>query len=1346
MADQRTQYKQIDFSGKLRTCEPVVVGADFRTLKNMRYADGHVRMVQGMTKINTVALTTYLKTRNAFHFRKAQPAESHVLVQAYNTDLTASQVLENTTAIPSAGAFSATALHTDSAGAGRGFFSDAPDGHVVYCNGIDACIWGGNESKIGAMVRSSAAVTDTGAATSPRDYTAVANNTKSDGENVIPIGGGIDTYVGLMLHGNGSDASTTFTDSSTAGAAKTVSALGGTDTQIDTSFPKFGSGAIIFDGTGDGLTTADHADFHCADSAFTYDLWIRFGALPAENQAMVLYSQRANVSNSAIFTLKNLGGRYTFDLMLKTAGANAYPVKDAVWASPAANTWYHIALIRGWGGSANSWTVTVAGANLGAQTSAATYPNVAAAFQIGAGTSEVISSYPPAHDGTYVKSTTYYDSNRFPFFATDPSRALTGVDTGAAWAANGKNNQRFHIDLGAATVVTRIYYENYHQAGTDTDMGAKTFTFWGSNDSTAFDELTYGVDTNWTQLTCSQATFDQHAAADSADPKYITVTNTTAYRYYAFKIADNWGDPAVVGIRRIELNPVSVIAFNGHMDEIRWSHTSAGGGIARWTSDFTPSAIEYSAPARVWLLGTTRPVKGFKYTVSKANTTASTMSGKVWNGSTWATLTITDNTTDTGASLAQTGTVTFPSTVGTAKPKYLEGYFLYWYQFEIDAGEAEISHITMDAPFQNIVDMWDGVFRDVVRFYEYKTAYVDYTLNVLKDDYDADTASTYYDVGGLDAWSSPNNAIEIGFSEKQTGLQIKMAVPNAVASTVLTVEYWNGSEYAEVGTLTDGTSEGGISLKKTGVVSWNNNSLANEMMKVVSNSPPLYFYRLRWNQNITDGARINYVGGISAQKSISHFKFPVFAQGRVLLCADMAGDKNKALVSPKFMPQVYNGADSVEIWFGEDGELTCGVELFSQFGSSLYSLVLMFKDHETWVMAGADIEQWQDNTYLLSSSIGCPAPQTLKSINLAAEPGAGVNRSLAIWQGANGIYMSDGRAPIPIHGDIKEYFDRTDTRCIKASMVGDSVGWIDPDKNEYHWLFASGTAATTLNTELVYDIARNRWFEIDRTADLQCGVLVYDTDGNPYTYGFLDTGYMERLEYGNTFDEGVSITGTVHFGDMALAGLQTETRVENVRLFTVAKTTTGNEVTCTHYAGTGTVETAVASRGLLTVNSPPTLGDQFTIDTTTFTIVTTRSATGQVTFSANVNTQASNIATAINADMTTVTASASTDKVTVTAATAGSAGNLIVFASSTAKISANGSGLLGGTTEGADASAIAKTMSPARTGYRVAIPEFQDKLDGDPFHSFKFAMSTADETIGFEPLSMVLAYHATHQD
>jgi len=165
---------------------------------------------------------------------------------------------------------------------------------------------------------------------------------------------------------------------------------------------------------------------------------------------------------------------------------------------------------------------------------------------------EYTSVYPPAHSTSYVKATT---AKNAACYATDPSKPLIGIWNFNQWlSANGTvSQQRFHIDLGEAKVVKRIYYENSHNSGGDTNTGVKNFTLWGSNSADSFAELTYGTDTGWTNITTSQSTFDEHATADTPDPKYITVTNTTAYRYYGFKFSDNYGNEANIGVRRIEL-------------------------------------------------------------------------------------------------------------------------------------------------------------------------------------------------------------------------------------------------------------------------------------------------------------------------------------------------------------------------------------------------------------------------------------------------------------------------------------------------------------------------------------------------------------------------------------------------------------------------------------------------------------------------------------------------------------------------------------------------------------------------------------------------------------------------
>ncbi|MFA5386552.1 MAG: hypothetical protein WC297_02740, partial [Candidatus Paceibacterota bacterium] len=166
-----------------------------------------------------------------------------------------------------------------------------------------------------------------------------------------------------------------------------------------------------------------------------------------------------------------------------------------------------------------------------------------------------MSVYPPEQSDIYVKATSKFNTTYWPYFVTDPTKNLISTPVNNQWySANAYTNQRFHIDLGSAKIIKRIYYENAHNSGASGMVyGVKNFTFWGSNNPAAFADLVYGNDAEWTQIPTAVTLFDIHVSANTPDPKYILVTNTTAYRYYAFKFANTYYNGDLMGIRRIEL-------------------------------------------------------------------------------------------------------------------------------------------------------------------------------------------------------------------------------------------------------------------------------------------------------------------------------------------------------------------------------------------------------------------------------------------------------------------------------------------------------------------------------------------------------------------------------------------------------------------------------------------------------------------------------------------------------------------------------------------------------------------------------------------------------------------------
>lgn len=88
--------------------------------------------------------------------------------------------------------------------------------------------------------------------------------------------GDADSDTSLLIHCDGADESTSFTDKSSTG--HTVTATG--DAQVATAQKKFGTGSCLLDGTGDYLSLADHNDWHLGGGApFTIDMQLRFGSL-----------------------------------------------------------------------------------------------------------------------------------------------------------------------------------------------------------------------------------------------------------------------------------------------------------------------------------------------------------------------------------------------------------------------------------------------------------------------------------------------------------------------------------------------------------------------------------------------------------------------------------------------------------------------------------------------------------------------------------------------------------------------------------------------------------------------------------------------------------------------------------------------------------------------------------------------------------------------------------------------------------------------------------------------------------------------------------------------------------
>ena len=151
-----------------------------------------------------------------------------------------------------------------------------------------------------------------------------------------------DPNVSLLLNGDGTNNSTTFTDSSSNNHSLTAN--GGT--VISTAQSKFGGSSIFFDGTDDYLTATD-STFAFGTGQFTVEFWMYTVSKENRETKLVTY----NISNSRDFEIR-VGGANALQLRVY------YGDSKIDTSYPSLNTWHHIAVTRD---SSNVYRVFVNG-------------------------------------------------------------------------------------------------------------------------------------------------------------------------------------------------------------------------------------------------------------------------------------------------------------------------------------------------------------------------------------------------------------------------------------------------------------------------------------------------------------------------------------------------------------------------------------------------------------------------------------------------------------------------------------------------------------------------------------------------------------------------------------------------------------------------------------------------------------------------------------------------------------------------------------------------------------------------------------------------------------------------
>lgn len=562
----------------------------------------------------------------------------------------------------------------------------------------------------------------------------------------------------------------------------------------------------------------------------------------------------------------------------------------------------------------------------------------------------------------------------------------------------------------------------------------------------------------------------------------------------------------------------------GHIDELRIS------SIVRHYGGFSIPAAPYGIGSNRFLVGSKRPLQGVKFYVQSGNAVASGMTVQEWQGTSgWSNLSITDNTSSGGKTLAQTGTVTWTPT-NAAQARHINGLSLYWYYFYFSAGQTTLYYVTTDAPITTIKNIWDGIEGYVVKCLKWDgTTYRDYT-----DAVGDSSQSTYADLSSLQT----THYLLVGFLEPQQGIDITFVAgsENATASTTMYSNYWSGAAWVGNYGLNDGTATSTTSLSKGGVASWQGVTPGTEAKLAISDEYPLYYYKINFAAQLDADVKIAEIRGISQPSTLSNFKFSETFQNRLFLFNEKSGLKNAAIYSNANAPDIMNGDDAGSVIFGDKTELTAAKTIYNVFQNTAVEQMLVTKAHETWRLAGNDPSTWELKR--MSANIGCVAPLSMVSAEVT-ETATDVKRSVAIWVSDKGPVMSDGASIYPVYEDVKTYWDPNSSLYISAALQSKSMGWYDPALQSYKLLVASGSTATYLNTELEYSLKYKEWTKLYRenaagANPLQSGWQVHDTNGLGYTYGGAKDGYVYRLENGNNWNSVANIAQYIHTKDLIL--------------------------------------------------------------------------------------------------------------------------------------------------------------------------------------------------------------------
>lgn len=240
-------------------------------------------------------------------------------------------------------------------------------------------------------------------------------------------------------------------------AKKGLVAIG--NAQIDTAQSKFGGSSMLFDGTGDYVSSAANSDYNFGTSSFTIEFFIRFASVGTLYVPTAL-REGVSIGNGEWWCEVTATEKKMYWGFKNQAGTQYYVNLALAGTAFVANTWYHIALVN----NAGTAQMYIDGTAVGATTSlSGSFGNSTTALWVGAGAGAY--SLNGHMDEFRISKTARYTANFTPSttpFDNDDNTVLlihgSGTDASTFFEDdNGVRASRSLIANGNAQIDTAQY-------------------------------------------------------------------------------------------------------------------------------------------------------------------------------------------------------------------------------------------------------------------------------------------------------------------------------------------------------------------------------------------------------------------------------------------------------------------------------------------------------------------------------------------------------------------------------------------------------------------------------------------------------------------------------------------------------------------------------------------------------------------------------------------------------------------------------------------------------------------------------------------------------------------------